>query len=171
MAVTNGDHITSLPFNVTNCNRPSTLNYQPYKCTDYLSCNYVPDLDHAINHYNNIISDSKYYTDNCFIYYISKNTTPGLSFIHLNSRSLNSYFRQAQAYLMSLNFCFDIIAISETWVNLNSINNSNIQGYDVSHTMRQAMKGGGVARYVKHELDCKFIAHKSFDVVDNYLSV
>ena len=71
-----------------------------------------------------------------------------------------------QAYLTSLNFSFDIIAISETWVNQNSINNFNIQGYDVYHIMRQTKKGGGVACYVKHELDCKFIAHKSFDVVD-----
>ena len=103
----------------------------------------MPDLDHVINHYNDIIPDCKYYTDNCFISHISKNTTPGLSFIHLNSRSLNSNFRQVQAYLTSLNFSFDIIAISETWVNQNSINNFNIQGYDVYHIMRQTKKGRG----------------------------
>ena len=37
--------------------------------------------------------------------------------------------------------------------------------------MRQTKKRDGVACYVKHELDCQFIAHKSFDVVDIFVCV
>ena len=47
----------------------------------------------------------------------SKPLTPGIYFIHLNARSLNSNFREIDDYLSSLNYKFDIIAISETWVS------------------------------------------------------
>ena len=45
----------------------------------------------------------------------------------LNARSLNSNFRQIEDYLKSLDYPFDVIAVSETWMSHNS-NNFNIPG-------------------------------------------
>ena len=62
-----------------------------------------------------IFPDSKYYSGNVFST-SSNSLTPGIYVIQLNARSLNSIFREIDDYLSSLNYKFDIIAISETWV-------------------------------------------------------
>ena len=79
---------------------------------------------------------------------------------------MNSNFREIDDYLSSLNYKFDIIAISETWVSEPEHNKFNINGYDVYHTARKNKRGGGVALYVKQELECKFLSYKS-SVVDD----
>ena len=96
----------------------------------------------------------------------SKPLTPWIYFIHLNARSLNSNFREIDDNLSSLNYKFDIIAISETWVSEPEHNKFNINGYDVYHTTRKNKIGGGVALYVKQELECKFLSYKA-SVVDD----
>ena len=100
------------------------------------------------NHFTNIFPDSKYYSGNVFSI-SSKPLTPGIYFIHLNARSLNSNFREIDDYLSSVNYKFDIIAISETWMSEPEHNKLNINGYDVYHTARKNKRGGGVALYVK----------------------
>ena len=45
-------------------------------------------------------------------------------------------------------------------------NKFNINGYDVYHTARKNKRGGGVALYVKQELECKFLSYKSLVVDD-----
>ena len=158
MAVLNNDQIMNLTDNGLN------LNYQPYKYTDYNECNSAHDSD-MHNHFTNIFPDTKYYSGHVFNT-SSKPLTPGISFIHLNARSLNSNFREIDDYLSSLNYKFDIIAISETWVSEPEHNKFNINGYDVYHTNRKNMRGGGVALYVKQELACKFLSCKSLVVDD-----
>ena len=140
------------------------LNYQPYKYTDYNECNSAHDSD-MHNHFTNIFPDTKYYSGHVFNT-SRKPLTPGISFIHLNARSLNSNFREIDDYLSSLNYQFDIIAISETWVSEPEHNKFNINGYDVYHTNRKNKRGGGVALYVKQELACKFLSCKSLVVDD-----
>ena len=134
------------------------LNYQPYKYSDYNDCNSAHDSDKN-NLFTNIFPDSKYYSGNVFST-SSKSLAPGISFIHLNARSLNSNFKEIDHYLSSLNYKFDIIAISETWVSEPEQNKFNINGYDVYHTTRKNKRGGGVALYVKQELACKFLSCK-----------
>ena len=158
MSGLNNDRIMNLTDNGLN------LNYQPYKYTDYNECHSAHDSD-MHNHFTNIFPDSKYYSGNVFST-SSKPLTPGISFIHLNARSLNFNFREIDDYLSSLNYKFDIIAISETWVSEPEQNKFNINGYDVYHTARKNNRGGGVALYVKQELECKFLSYKS-SVVDD----
>ena len=117
------------------------------------------------NHFTNIFPDTKYYSGHVFNT-SSKPLTPGISFIHLNARSLNSNLREIDDYLSSLNYKFDIIAISETWVSEPEHNKFNINGYDVYHTARKNKREGGVALYVKQELACKFLSCKSLVVDD-----
>ena len=158
MAVLNNDQIMNLTDNGNN------LNYQPYKYTNYNKCNSAHDSD-MHNHFTNIFPDTKYYSGHV-LNTSSKPLTPGISFIHLNARSLNSNFREIDDYLSSLNYKFDIIAISETWVSEPEHNKFNINGYDVYHTNRKNKRGGGVALYVKQELACKFLSCKSLVVDD-----
>ena len=135
MAVLNNDQIMNLTDKSLN------LNYQPYN-TNYNECNSAHDSDMHI-HLTNIFPDTKYYSGHVFNT-SSKPLTPGISFIHLNARSLNSNFREIDDYLSSLNYKFDIIAISETWVSEPEHNKFNINGYDVYHTNRKNKRCGSL---------------------------
>ena len=64
-----------------------------------------------------------------------------------------------------VDYTFDVIAVSETWMSHNS-NNFNIPGYDAYHIVRENKKGGGVACYVKQELTSMGLTSKSMVVDD-----
>ena len=87
----------------------------------YNDCNSYSAHDSDKNNlFTNIFPDSKYYPGNVFST-SSKSLAPGIYFIHLNARSLNSNFKEIDHYLSSLNYKFNIIAISETWVRCDSL--------------------------------------------------
>ena len=77
------------------------LKYQPYKYTDYNSCNIAHDSD-MYNHFINMCPDSKYYSGDSRN---SSNTKKAstIYFMHLNARSLNSNFKEIEEYISSLN--------------------------------------------------------------------
>ena len=93
------------------CKRQNEINH----------CNFenVIDSDSFLSRGANI--DCDYYTNDEFCCRISNNY--GLSVIHFNCRSLKANFNSLQKYLISLNRQFDIIALSETWLNeLHNVN-------------------------------------------------
>ena len=120
-----------------------------------------------LTHYY-IIPNCKYYSNHDFTTSFGKHTRAGLSFIHFNARSLSSNFKLVADYLTDLKYKFDIIAISETWLNMHTQDDYELEGYEVCHKVRNAKRGGGVACYVKREHTCKYIHHKSI-VVDDLL--
>ena len=52
-----------------------------------------------------------------------------LSFIHFNARSLKANLQKINDYLQELHLKFDIIAVSETWAELDVIDDLNITDY------------------------------------------
>ena len=63
---------------------------------------------------------------------------------------------------------FDIIAISETWLNSDSnLSLFQIPGYDLCHIDRNDKRGGGVALYVKNCYNYKVSDQMSFAIKDN----
>ena len=50
-------------------------------------------------------------------------------------------------YILELNVKFDIIAITETWIEPSLISDFCIQNYDAFHITRGTRRGGGVAIY------------------------
>ena len=53
----------------------------------------------------------------------------GLSIIHFNARNLNAIVLKMYYYLIGLSLNFDIIAISETWIQSDSITGFQINGF------------------------------------------
>ena len=101
--------------------------YELYeKCTTFNFCSfkYAGDFDNNIdpdnNLYNDIETKCNYYTDNQFDAMQAIGLL-GLSIIHFNARSLNANFVNIYDYLNGLSLNFDIIAISETWIQSDSI--------------------------------------------------
>jgi len=63
---------------------------------------------------------------------------------------------------------FNIVAIIETWIEPNLINDFHIQNYDAFHITRGTRRGGGVAIYTNQKLWGSLVESKSY-VVDNIL--
>ena len=84
----------------------------------------------------------------------------GLSLFHVNARSLKKNFDNLELCLDSLNVKFDIIAVSENWLDKESKDSYNISGYQVIHVVRENTHGGGCSLYIKNAIKYKLV--KSF---------
>ena len=62
--------------------------------------------------------------------------TKGISIIHINCRSLYANFEKLKILLDNLDFVFDVIALTETWINEDNANIFSLDGYDFCHTNR-----------------------------------
>ena len=83
--------------------------YQPYRYTEYNVCDDTCESD-LNDPFAKIFPDCKYHSANEFNKCNrNPNCLPGVSFIHLNARSLNCNFRQIEDYLKSLDYTFDVI--------------------------------------------------------------
>ena len=128
--------------------------YQPYIYTEYNVCDDTCESDLNDN-FAKIFPDCKYHSANEFnTCNRNPKCLPGVYFINLNVRNLYCNPRQHECYLKFLDYTFDVIAVSETWMS-HHFNNFNIHGYDAYHIVRDNKKGGGVACYVKQELTSK----------------
>ena len=76
----------------------------------------------------------------------------GLSIIHFNAMSLNANFVKIYDYLIGLSLNFDLIAISETWIQSDSIAEFQINGYELFSVRRETKGGGGIVLYVKQDI-------------------
>ena len=114
--------------------------------------------DPELNFYSKLTKDCDYYCDTQF------NTVfreiNGFALIHFNARSLNANCQKIDCYLKLLNKSFDVIVISETWINPGCLVNflPNYTPYSVN---RKLHKGGGVSIFVKNTLSCKLLNHDS----------
>ena len=115
-----------------NC---TCLSYQPYGYADYNVCGVMQDVDPVNNHYKYIFPNCKYYSCQDFTASYGNYMKTGLSFINFNARSLSSNFKFISNVLTELNtkFDLDIITITETWSNTQTVDDYDLKGYDVYH--------------------------------------
>ena len=107
------------------------------------------------NHFHaSIPTDTKYYSDEQFVRDVK--SVSDLSFIHFNARSLNKNFQKIKDTIDDLKLSFDIIAISETWAEADTIDGFTLSGYEAFHIVIYQRKGGGVALYVHRRLIVKY---------------
>ena len=77
------------------------------------------------------------------------------SIIHFNARSMSANFNKLKSVLSSFDFTFDVIAVSETWLNNDDLDSFHMDDYADIHTCRPNRGGGGVALYVNRLLQSK----------------
>ena len=99
----------------------------------------------------------RYYTEQSFNNEVSSlNCEPGqLSLLHSNIRSVQKNFRSLEFYLDSLNHNFDVIALTETWLNEVTLDGFNPQHYKTENVCRSNKSGGGVSVMINESLDYK----------------
>ena len=67
--------------------------------------------------------------------------------VYFDHRSILSNINEIKDYLQRLSFKFDVIVLSETWVN--SYDNSDLVGYDLCSKTR---KDEGVTMYIRNDM-------------------
>ena len=119
------------------------------------------DIDPEQNFLNSIKSQSSYFTDQQFNSEITHDQ--GISIIHFNSRNLYANFQNVKEYLWKFKNPFNIIAISETWINLERGDDFSLLGYNFHCVNRKDGKGGGVALFIDECLEYK--VHENLCIV------
>ena len=94
--------------------------------------------------------------------------TKGISIIHINCRSLYANFEKLKILVDNLEFVFDVIALTETWINEDNANIFSLDGYNFCHTNKTNKKGGGVALYINNRIQYQIIDNLSINI-DNCL--
>jgi hypothetical protein len=142
--------------NGIDCNKllfnPFDLNLENGELTDNIPCNdYDPDINYYNTQVQHTLIDSKYYDSSEFnstIADLSKTTQ--LSMFHSNIRSANKNANNLSIQLNKLNHQFDIITLSETWLNEHNTEINGFPEYNHIYNLRNSKKGGGVSILVKN---------------------
>ena len=143
--------------------------------TCFLFTTIVPSYRHNIDFYTHnpqnknfldtIENVCSYYTQSEFI--DKKISSKHLSVIHFNVRSLKNNFESLNTYLSSLNYKFDIIAISESWLCDNDvIDEYEIENYNMIHVNGNNKIGGGVALYIEKQYEFTQVHEMSYVIND-----
>lgn len=139
------------------------------------------ELDVDASHFNalypNLRSDdhSKYYSIDDFNATFSLNSSD-FNLLHLNIRSIYPKLDLFKTTLSSFRISFDVVVLSETWLNLSSVNLLDFPGYRIFHSLRSDnRRGGGVSILVNHKfcatkidrisLNCDFLESLALELV------
>ena len=135
---------------------------------NYFMCDGI-DPDSNIN--NNICVDSMYNrpTESTFKehFKFKQKGHSNFSLVHFNCRSMASNLDKLKDSVQGLDFHFDVIAVSETWLKDNATNSSySLDGYSSFQCSRLNKTGGGVALYINEMLQPNYLPNKS-KCIDN----
>ena len=87
---------------------------------------------------------------------LSKSHTQSLfSVLHINCRSLNRNYSEIEATLNQIKCQFKIIALTETWLNSNTLPQYMFNGYTFVGSERGRKRGGGVGLCIHNQLNFK----------------
>ena len=95
------------------------------------------NIDPDNNLHNTLSVSSLYYTDDQFKrkFLNTKQGIQQFALIHFNCRSLPSKCSKLKESISALDFKFDVIALSETWLKDNDLDNYNMEGYSNVHML------------------------------------
>ena len=93
--------------------------------------------------------DSKYYTSDEFNLNHKSIFQHGLNVININVRSLKKNFDKLSLLLTSFSIYFDIISVTESWLNVDNNFVFDIPDYNTVLSSRVHKRGGGVIIDVK----------------------
>lgn len=133
-----------------------TLDLENLLYTEHKSQDIENNTDPENNLLSNISISCRYYTEHQYNTMIRGEKK--ISVIHFSARSLYSNFQTIQEYLRQLNNPFNIIAISETWINNKKGADFELEGYEFNYINRKNKNGGGVVIYVDNSFKYKLIA-------------
>ena len=105
-----------------------------------------------LEYYIIIILLDYYYVDKFKSCVKLQKATNDCSLLHINVRSLPKNYDILQLCLANLDFSFDIIGLTETWLNKDIADLYKINTYNHIYRCGEKQKGGGVSLYLNPHL-------------------
>ena len=114
------------------------LNYVPFTYSDKNNYTINGSIDPDNNLHNRVNVDSLYYTDDEFNTKVvrKREGLSNFSIIHFSIRSMAASFNKLKACITQLDYKFDVIAISETWMNDNESEEFQFENYNAYYISR-----------------------------------
>ena len=143
------------------------VNLNSFACDKFLDVHEIDDVDmdnplasiDSDIHYfqDNYTAKCKYFDEGSFTKMVEQsNVQPNsLSLMHVNVRSVQRNYDNFESYMHSLKHSFDVVALSETWLNDVTADNFNPIGYTAENAVRQNRQGGGVSILINESLTFK----------------
>jgi len=144
------DNFLSSKFNISsNCQSISNLH------------SFVKEITMSSDqNYNSIFNSFFYSFTNSNSYSLSKFNTLNLNVImnnfnllNLNCRSLFNKMDELEIFLDCIKIDFDVIALTETWLKPHNDKYTNLHNYQTLTTNRIDKKGGGLAFFIKNDIN------------------
>lgn len=132
-----------------NIDRLEMLHFNPFIGEDSRA---TTDLDPDNQFFNG--SNSRYYIPNQLNDDTAISSLSSFSIMHHNIRSINKNLSNLTDLLSTLNLDFDVIGLSETWLQ-NDQNIQPIENYYFVHNARTDKSGGGVGLLLKDSINFK----------------
>ena len=135
------------------------------------NCN---DLDAQIKELNVKCGSSSRYITPEKLGLLNDKIASNFSLIHFNCRSLNKHFEEISLLLESNKFEFKVIALTETWLNVDkcdSIDNFKIENFSNYFCNRKSKKGGGTALYISNTLQHEYSEALTYSIEDIFEGV
>ena len=141
-----------------NINRLDELLFDPFELSE--EGGVFDEIDPDENHLSVLASQTvhkcKYYLPNQLKDKIEKkSTTIDLSILHLNIRSTKKNFSELQILLNTLDYKFNYIALTESWLKPHNANLYDIEGFNHEYITREEKIGGGISLYIKDGINYK----------------
>ena len=89
------------------------------------------------------------------------------SVAHLNIRSIPANLSAFLSLIDSLDYCFTVIGLSETWLNPSNVSTYGINGYNHVYQTRCTSRGGGVSLFVSEKI--VFSEMSDYCMVNDYI--
>ena len=133
----------------------SSLKFNPLLSDTHSNFSLAKDNDPGSN-VTLDLADCRYFIEDQFneflqVQNIDKNR---LSFMHINTRSLQCNLNGVSNLLSNIALNFSFIGISETWLQASD-HNVHLPGYNFIHEHRTESSGGGVGLYVDESFEFK----------------
>ena len=146
--VLNGNNVSE-----QDMDRLRQLKFNPFDTDSNIA---LTENNANLNHSSKI--NCEYYLPNDFKKVLKTKTFTSnniLSMMHLNTRSLNNKFDSFKQLLNSLIVPFQIIGLTETWLNDTNDDLYKLDTYDFVNVNRTSKCGGGVGIYIKKGIQYK----------------
>lgn len=86
--------------------------------------------------------------------------TPFINVLHMNIRSINKNFEEFLCYLNKSKVKFQIIVLTETWINDNNHCNYHIEGYRTVSKIGSYSRNDGVCVFIDNDIEAALVEDK-----------
>ena len=148
--------------------------FNPFTLSDDMPDDPMGDIDPDQNFYSDMAIHShslcKYYSERTFNDLVETQLLELdniFSLLHVNTRSIPCNFSSLTAYLECLDFIFNFIGVSETWLSDSNYDLFGLDGYHFEENHRSSRSGGGVGLFIKNSIE--FLRRKDLEVNNDVL--